>query len=125
MKKLLITLTLVAFLGAMASCKAKKSYPDTDPGWHSADFSVVLGRLVRIPAKNTDDPAVWVVRFGLGREAYRGELALMPADKLVGYSGGELVKIRGSVKEGYQHPQYAGTWYEVSSIRMWDNYTGK
>jgi hypothetical protein len=124
MKKFPLILIVLA-MALLPACKAKKSYPDPNIGWHSADFSVVLGRLQRIPAKNPDDPPIWVIRFGLNRDPYQGQLALMPAEKLTGYNGGELIRIRGAVDSSFQHPQFAGTWYEVTSIRIWDGYRGQ
>jgi hypothetical protein len=110
------------FLLAFAGCKATKHYPDPLPGWHNADFSVVYGRLQRIPAKSPDRPPVWVVRFGLGSERYGGELALTPPERLIGYSGGENVEIKGAINSALAYPDYPGTWYSVQSIKLWSNY---
>jgi hypothetical protein len=107
---------------ALAGCKATKHYPDPLPGWHNADFSVVYGRLLRIPARSPDRPPVWIVRFGLGTERYGGELALTPPERLIGYAGGENVEIKGSVRSDLAHADYPGTWYSVQSIKLWSNY---
>jgi len=110
------------FILAAAGCKATKTYPDPLPGWHDANYSTVFGRLQRIPAANPDNPPVWVVRFGLTSDPYRGQFAITPPERLTGYSGGEMVEIRGTIRPDLSYPDYSGTWYEVRSIRMWSNH---
>ena len=109
-------------IAALAGCKATKHYPDPLPGWHNADFSVIYGRLQRIASKSPDRPPVWIIRFGLGTERFGGELALTPPERLIGYSGGENVEIKGSVRTDLAHTDYPGTWYQVQSIKLWSNY---
>lgn len=123
-----VTGGLLAIVGLLllVSCgKGTKTYPDVLPGWHSPGFDVVFGRLARVPSKDPAEPPTWVIRYGLTNtsDPYRGELALMPADKMLGYAGGELVEIRGNVDPAFKSPTYAGTWYVVSAIRIWNGYT--
>jgi hypothetical protein len=113
-------LAVGVLLGNVPGCMKKKIYPDPLPGWHSADYSTIFGRLQRVVAKNVDDPPVWVVRFGLSTDRYGGELALTPPGKLLGYSGGEQVEIHGQVRPELGYPNYPGTWYEVGGIRLWE-----
>jgi hypothetical protein len=103
----------------LAACGSKKRYPEPLPGWHNDDFSTIFGRLQRVLAKNPEDPPVWVIRFGLLQDRFGGELALTPPQRLTGYSGGELVEIHGTPRQDLGYPNYAGTWYEIRSIRMW------
>ena len=117
--KLLVPAAAVLLL-AIAGCKATKVYPDPYPGWHTGDYSTVLGRLQRVPAKNPDDHPVWVIRFGLDTDPYHGELALTPPERLDAYSGGELVEVRGAIHPELKYPDYPGTWYVIHSIRMWN-----
>jgi hypothetical protein len=124
MKRIALSLLLLGALAA-SGCKAKKLYPDADPGWHSPDYGVVFGRLQRKPARDPDEPPLWLIRYDLGKDPYRGEFALTPAEKLVGYSGGEMVEIRGRIKSENAPAGYSGTWYEVHDIRIWASYSGK
>jgi hypothetical protein len=108
-------------VSALPGCKAAKSYPDPLPGWHNASYTTVLGRLQRMPAVKPENPPVWVIRFGNAADPYRGEFAVTPPERLTGYSGGELVEVKGNIRPDMSHPDYAGTWYEIQSIRMWSN----
>ncbi|HVX83562.1 MAG TPA: hypothetical protein VH253_01975 [Phycisphaerae bacterium] len=118
MRKSLLPL-LCLLLPLLPDCSAKKVYPDPAFGWHNNDFSTIFGRLSRITARNPSDPPVWVIRFGAPADTYAGQLALTPPDMLTGYNGGETVEVRGRVRADLAHPDYTGTWYEVSSIRLW------
>jgi hypothetical protein len=115
------TLLASCFL-LLASCKAAKSYPDPLPGWHNANYSTVFGRLQRMPAAKAEDPPVWIIRFGAAADPYRGEFAVTPPDRLIGYNGGEQVEIKGRLRPDLSYPDYTGTWYEIQSIRMWANH---
>ncbi len=116
----LITLAAFALLFS-AGCGGKHRYPDPYPGWHAADYSVVFGRLQRIPGKSAEDPPFWVILYGFPKtDNYTGKLNLMPPEKLIGYRGGELVELRGQLNTGYQHPDIGGTWYNVQAIRLWN-----
>ena len=120
MKKLCVVALLLL---SVAGCgKATKNYPDPLPGWHNPDYSVVYGRLLRVPSKKPENPAVWVIRYDLANDRYGGEFALAPPERLTGYSGGEPVEIRGSIRRDVSQPDYSGTWYQVQSIKMWSNY---
>ena len=77
-----------------AGCNARKDYPDAAPGWHNGDYSVIFGRLQRVPSAAPDAPPAWTIRFGYAADAYNGELALTPPERMVGYTGGERVEIR-------------------------------
>ncbi len=103
----------------LVGCGKKKRYPEPLAGWHNDDYSVIFGRIQRVAAKNPDDPPVWVIRFGLETEKFGGELALTPAQRLTGYSGGELVEAHGMVRSDMGSPDYPGNWYEIRSIRLW------
>ena len=116
----ILSLAALLLLTSVPGCMKKKTYPDPLPGWHSANFDTVFGRLQRVVAKNPDDPVVWVVRFGTAQSRFGGELALMPAQKLIGYSGGEQVEIHGTPRTDLGYPNYPGTWYEVRSIHLWN-----
>ncbi|MCL2647405.1 MAG: hypothetical protein FWD61_10445 [Phycisphaerales bacterium] len=120
MKNTLAFVLLFALL-TMVGCKATRAFPDPYPGWHNSDYTSVFGRLQRIPSMNPNNPPVWIIRFGLGSDPHGGEFALMPAEKLVGYSGGEQVQITGAIHEEH-FPDYPGTWYDLQSIKMWSNY---
>ena len=124
MKRIALSLLLLT-VTALAGCKAKKTYPDPDPGWHSPDYGIIFGRLQRIAAKDPDSAPIWLVRYDFNQDRYRGELALTPAEKLVGYSGGEMVEIHGAVKTAAALGSYPGTWYEVHSIQLWASYSGR
>lgn len=110
---------VISGVGGMGGCSAKKVYPDPDIGSHTADYSVIFGRLQRVMPANPDNPPVWVVRFGIRQEPYGGELALTPADRLLGYTGGEMVQVRGRINPSVKSPDYPGNWYEISAIRLW------
>jgi hypothetical protein len=112
-------LPLLFLLPLLPACSAKKVYPDPAFGWHNNDFSTVFGRLARITPRNPDDPPVWIIRFGAQNDPYAGQLALTPPDMLTGYNGGETVEVRGAIRKDLAYPDYAGTWFEVSSIRLW------
>ena len=124
MKPLLpLTLALAALL--LIGCKARKDLPEPNAGWHSANFSIVFGRLARVPAPpgpNADAPPIWVLRFGSAKDTYQGELALTPPERLVGYSGGEPVEIRGHLLIDATSDAYNGRWYVVDSIQLWSGY---
>ena len=113
---------LLLLASTFAGCKAAKSYPDPLPGWHNASFTTVFGRLQRIPAAKPENPPVWIIRFGNAADPYRGEFAVMPAERLTGYGGGELVEVKGNIRSDLSYPDYTGTWYEIQSIRMWSNH---
>jgi hypothetical protein len=122
MIKATVMMTLAA--AALLGCSAKKRYPDPAAGWHSLDYSVVFGRLTRVPMPAPDPstpapPPAWVLKFGEATDQYGGEFALTPPEKLVGYSGGEPVEVRGRLMEGGTSDPYNGRWYVVDSIRMW------
>lgn len=117
---------LFSMLAAMvllsaSGCSGKHRYPDPYPGWHSADYSVIFGRLQRIPGKEPQDQPFWVIVYGfIKTDGYEGKLNLAPPEKMVGYRGGELVEIRGHLNTSYQHPDIGGSWYDVNSIRVWN-----
>ena len=117
---ILTLLSLAAFLPACG--KTRKIYPDVLPGWHSGSYDVVFGRLQRVPAKDPTEAPTWVVRYGLSNtsDPYRGELGLVPPEKMVGYSGGELVELRGNLDPSLKSPNYTGTFYVVQAIRIWN-----
>jgi hypothetical protein len=126
MKRKTLTAAWVLVAAAMVGgCKAKKTYPDPDLGWHSADYSIVMGRLQRIAGKEADEPPIWLIRYDVGKDKYRGEFALTPVEKMVGYAGGEMVEIRGSIKPEDPKSGYHGPWYEVREIRLWTSFSGK
>src|ERR1035437_6286475 len=107
MKPTALTLSLIILsITALSGCKAKNLYPDADPGGHSPSSGVVFGRPQRKPAKDPDEPPLWLIRYDLGKDRYRGEFALTPTEKLVGYSGGELVEIRGAIKTDHVPTSY-------------------
>ena len=119
----------VTLASLVAGCHARKTYPDAAPGWHSPDYSIVFGRLQRVlipPSATQPDaeapPPVWTIRFGLSQDPYSGEFALTPADRLVGYSGGENVEIRGHRATQPTSDVFNGRWYSVDSIRMWNGH---
>ena len=125
MKRIVLTIMVLAFAATLcAGCKTRKRFPDPDPGWHSADYTVLFGRLQRVPSRVADNAPVWVLRFGMGRDAYHGEVALTPAERMAGYNGGELVEVRGSLKADFNSPDYSGTGFDVQSIRIWAGYVG-
>jgi hypothetical protein len=114
--------TLLALPLVLAACSAKKVYPDPEIGWHNPGYSILFGRLERIPSRNPENPPVWAVRFAGAGAQYGGEFALTPPERLTGYAGGETVEIRGAPRPDLAHPDYAGTWYEVRGIRLWSGH---
>jgi hypothetical protein len=118
-------LSLGLVLCLLGGCNARKRYPDAAPGWHSKDFSIIFGRLQRVvpaapPGDSNAAPApIWTIRFGSSQEIYGGELALTPAEQLVGYTGGETVEVRGHLLTQTTNDAYSGRWFVVESIRMW------
>lgn len=121
MKRSVIFVALV-LASLSAACKQRQSLPDVLPGWHSPGYDVVMGRLQRVPPRDPTEAPVWVLRYGLSNadDLHSGEVALMPPEALVGYSGGELVEVRGAVDAGFKSPDYPGTWYRVQEIRIWN-----
>lgn len=115
----------VALAGCLLSaCTERQRYPDAAVGWHSPDYSVVFGRLFRVPLPAPDPstpapPPAWVLKFGETSEMYNGEIALTPPERMVGYSGGEMVEVRGRFLDTPTSDPYSGRWYTVESIRMW------
>lgn len=121
--KSIAMVTLLSLAALLPACgKNRKIYPDVMPGWHSGSYDIIFGRLQRIPAKDPVDAPMWAIRYGLSNstDPYRGELALVPPEKLVGYSGGELVEIRGNIDPSLKSPNYIGTFYNVQAVRIWN-----
>ena len=115
-------LGVLAMALVFSGCSAKKAYPDLTPGWHSADYGTIFGRLQRVPSKNPDNPPLWIIRYAYtDTDKYSGKLNLTPPVKLTGFSGGELVQMTGVVHPEFTHPEFGGTWYEIQSIRLWDS----
>ncbi len=106
-------------LAALACCSARKTYPDPSPGWHSGDFSVLFGRLQRVPSPAPNTPPTWTLKFGTANDTYLGEVALTPGERMTGYSGGEAVEVRGHPLDQATTDPFNGRWYVVDSIRMW------
>jgi hypothetical protein len=122
MKKIAIFLLALASI-PLASCKQPRAtYPDIYPGWHNGDYSIIMGRLQRIPARDPSEAPTWIIRYGLTAtdDSYNGELALSPPGALTGYSGGELVEIRGEVDPNFKSPNYPGTFYNIRRINIWN-----
>ena len=109
-------------VAAPAGCSARKRYPDPSPGWHSPDYSVVFGILRQLPGPTPDSPPVWTIRYGPDNDLHRGELAITPPEKMVGYSGGERVELRGHLLNQETADPYNGRWYVADSIQMWAPY---
>jgi hypothetical protein len=118
----LAPLLALPFLFLAPACKQRQTLPDIHPGWHTPGYDVILGRVLRKPPADPNDAPTWILRYGLSNAAdpYGGEVALMPQEALVGYGGGELVEVKGSVDPGFKSGTYAGTWYRVSEIRIWN-----
>jgi hypothetical protein len=117
---------LVAVGAGLGACHARTDYVSPDIGWHSADFGTVFGRLQRVADAAPEAPGMWVIRFGTATEPYNGELALVaPADapyRFVGYSGGEMVQVKGRLVDRPGNDAYNGRRYEVDSIQLWTSY---
>ncbi len=110
----------LAFAALAPACTARKTYPDPAPGWHSAGYHTVFGRLQRIPAKDPDGPPLWIIRYGFrDADKYGGRFNLTPASQLTGYAGDELVQITGAIHPEMSNPNAPGTWYVIDSIRLW------
>jgi hypothetical protein len=115
--------TFLALLAIVAAgCNTRKDYPEPKIGWHDHSYSRIFGRLVRIPGATPEDPPTWVIRFGVPGDEYRGELALTPAERMRGYSGGEMVELKGRLLEQNTTDAFSGRWYAVDSIQMWSSY---
>jgi hypothetical protein len=107
----------------LAACHARTRYPDPTAGRHNADYSLIFGRIQRVPAADPAQPPLWMIRYGsTGSDKYGGKLNLTPPAKLTGFSGGELVEITGGIHPEYSHPDFPGTWYQINSIRLWPAY---
>jgi len=115
-----LTLALTALL--LAACQARKAFPEPNLGWHSPAFNAVFGRLQRVPAADPDAPPIWTLRFGTPNDTYQGELALIPPERLVGYTGGEPVEIRGHLLPDPTPGPYNGRTYFVDSIQLFSGY---
>lgn len=121
----LLVLATSALL-ALSACQAKKVYPDPHPGWHAEDYRTIFGRLQRIAAKNPADPPVWVIRYGYSdSDKYGGRFNLTPPQQLIGFSNGDLIRITGTIRPEYIHPEFAGSWYQIESIRLWQGFQGE
>lgn len=121
-----LMLLALTFLLALTACQAKQTFPDPFPGWHSADYGIVFGRLQRVAAKKPEDPPVWVIRYGYtDSDKYSGKFNLTPPTKLVGFNNGDLIRVTGTIRPEYVHPEFAGTWYQIESIRLWSGYQGE
>jgi hypothetical protein len=110
----------LALLGMMAGCGGRKAYPDSQPGWHNDDYTTIFGRLSRRSGEHADAP-IWVLRYDFANAAdpYVGRVALTPAEKLIGYSGGELVEVHGKVLAKSDADPLGYYQFQVQSIRIW------
>jgi hypothetical protein len=115
-------LAMTIALAGLAGCKAKRTYPEPNVGWHSPSYSVLFGRIRRAPGATPDSLPIWVLRFGDASDAYGGELALSPPEKLAGYSGGENVEVHGHLLTDKTNDAFSGRWYVVDSIQYWSGY---
>ena len=121
-KTALFTLLPIAWVLALTACNTRKDYPEPNVGSHSPSYSSVFGRLQRIAGARPDLPPIWVLRFGNPQDAYQGELALTPPERMTGYSGGERVEVKGHVVEQGPTPSYNSRGYVVDSIQIWSSY---
>jgi len=124
MKKIahLASVVLLAALAGFPACNTRKDFPEPYFGWHNNSYSQLFGRLVRVPGPTAEDPPTWILRFGMPRDAYQGEVALTPATSLTGYSGGEPVHVQGHLLDKSTTDAYNGRWFVVDSIQMWSPY---
>ncbi len=106
---------LVAAAWVLTGCGNRYHFPPGDPGWHSPDYSIVLGVL----RESISHPNQWTIRYAriATPDTYGGKFVLTPTRLLKGYATGELVEITG-------HPlphakNTAGTRYFTTSIRLW------
>ena len=110
----------------LPACKAHRQYPDLTPGWHNADYTKVFGRIQRVAQTDPAAKPVWIIRYGYSdNDPYSGKLNLYPDGALAGYSGGELVEIKGALSKEYTLPNFPGTWYKVDEIRMWSTQSAR
>lgn len=117
----LVGLMLLLGLAAGGCNQPRQALPDVLPGRVSPGYEMIFGRLQRIPARDPQEKPTWVIRYGLtSSDAYNGELALMPPEALAGYSGGEPVQVRGQIDPTFKSPNYAGTFYHVREIYIWN-----
>ena len=122
MRTALQTLMLTALTAfALAACTARREFPEPAVGWHSPGFTTVYGRLQQLPGTG-DNPPVWTIRFGGAGDPYSGQLALTPGDRMVGYTGGETVQIKGHILDQTTTDAFNGRWYVVDSIQMWSEH---
>jgi hypothetical protein len=123
MKRVMCLAAVVLMMAA--GCKARKDYPEPTIGSHSPNFDVVFGRLAAVASSDPEQP-IWVVRFGTRADLYQGELALVPAGRPTGFSGGEPIEVRGHVlpvaASAPSGDAFNGRRYAVDSIRLWAGY---
>jgi len=121
-----LVLGVVLLAAVFAGCKARKQYPDLTPGWHDAGYTKVFGRIQRVAQADPEAKPVWIVRYDYtASDTYGGRLNLYPDGAMAGYSGGELVELRGAIAPGYSLPNFSGTWFKVDEIRMWSNHNAQ
>ncbi len=119
--KILRIAGVITLAFALVACAARKRYPDPDVGWHSADYSVLFGRI------SANHPAAPPTTPSHGPSALATPAAKPPANSsrsippngMVGYTGGERVEIHGRRRTEPTNDNYNGRWYIVDAIRMW------
>lgn len=120
--RLVLVLVSAGVLAGLGSCGKRKRYPDLNTGWHNSDYTRIFGRLSYVPAKTEDSKPFWVLRYADINDRYNGRVVLIPETKMVGYSGGETVAVVGRLRLDLQNPTGTGTFYDVQSIHLWDDY---
>ena len=118
----IFTFLFLAAALPLFSCTTRRDFPEPTVGWHSISYNVVFGQLQRLPPTAAGAPPVWTIRFGAGSDPNQGLFALTPPERLVGYSGGEHVEIRGHLFDQQTTDAYNGRWYVVNSIQYWPGY---
>jgi hypothetical protein len=107
-----ITLPLISGCGVILH-----HYPEPNVGWHSKNYSVVLGVL----SLHETNPVSWTVRYSsvYAGDTYGGKFALTPTSSLVGFQPGNTVEIFGHPESKVPNKAGTGTLYHVQSIRLW------
>ncbi|MEI7766120.1 MAG: hypothetical protein WCJ97_01645 [Phycisphaerae bacterium] len=122
MRVTLIGGCLIALLLPLSACSgSKKRFPEPLTGWHNADYSIVMGRVQRLPGATPEEPTRWYLFYTNPQDdGYKGRFALRPAERMIGFIGGELIKVTG--RPTTERDAASGlNFYDVYTVKLWSN----